>query len=96
MPPKHRLLIHAVGVSAILILLFAGTYWQLIGKFQRDFRGMSEERVVSLLGKPDVDERQIYPERREEYLLGWYFYVGAHLGLSFRDGIVCDQQYGSK
>ena len=96
MPPKHRFLVHAVGVSVILILVLAGTYWQVIGKFQRDFRGMSEKRVVSLLGKPDIDERQGYPDRREEYFLGWYFYVGAQLGLKFKDGIVQDQWYGSK
>jgi hypothetical protein len=103
--PKRRTVFRiAIASAAVAALLLAWTYYEWIGKYERNFKGMSESQAISILGKPWYDERRGHPEERDEhtaevrdeYTLGWYFYVGAQLILKIQDGKVQNQWYGSK
>ena len=95
--PKRRVIFRIAPylVVAIIALLGYG-YYEFSGKFERDFKGMTGEQVISILGKPWYDERQGHPEVRDVYTLGWYFSIGRQLILDFKDGKVIRQIYGSK
>ena len=90
---RKRLTIVAI-LSTALLLAAAGSYYG-VGRYHRNFKGMTEAQAVDILGKPTVDSRTFEP-LESDYTLGWYFLVGSQLGLRLIDGVVVDQTYGSK
>jgi hypothetical protein len=92
---KRIILRLAIASMAIAVLLAWGHY-ECIGKYERHFKGMLEDQVISILGKPFIDGRELGHESKNDFLLGWYYWGGHQLGLVFKNGIVSEQWYGSK
>ncbi|MBI3855147.1 MAG: hypothetical protein HY293_05595 [Planctomycetes bacterium] len=95
-PVVRRWTIRAVWIAAAAILLLGGYFYGSTVGYRRNFKRMNESQVVSMIGKPYSDSRQGTEVAPKEFTLGWSYSIGLKLILTFKNGVVVGQEYGSR